>query len=247
MIAERTLVGLRDTPLGSYLGAVGLLSVLGRQADPDATLRWAGDTPVLGTSIDDVPTWLAAEYRPSVVLSPWNHGSGYGPKDTNQRAYLDELLAMPTERMRSWREVHSVAAPLAERSRVEAWDKQRLVRELRNRVPEELLGWIDAAVVLTRTDLKFPPLLGSGGNDGRLDFSSNFHQRLLDVLPAAGRTPSIRWASDLLNGAPDRSSRRLSVSSTPSRRGAATAPPRARRSRSRTPGSSSSWWRVPQL
>lgn len=200
MISERALVGLRDIPLGSYLGAVGLLAVLGRQADPAATLRWADDTPVLGTSIADVPTWLAAEYRPSVVLSPWNNGSGYGPKDINQLAFLDELLALPAERIGPWREVHTVAAPLAERSRAEGWDKQRLVRELRNRVPEGLLGWIDASVVLTRTDLKFPPLLGSGGNDGRLDFSSNFHQRLLDVLPERRRTVSTRWAVRLLNG-----------------------------------------------
>ena len=44
------------------------------------------------------------------------------------------------------------------------------------------MRWIDAAVVLAGEDTVFPPLLGTGGNDGRLDFSTNFHQRLLEVI-----------------------------------------------------------------
>ena len=60
-----------------------------------------------------------------------------------------------------------------------------MVQEFRNRCPDALLPWIDAAVVLTGEDTFFPPLLGTGGNDGRLDFSTNFHQRLLDVLGAS--------------------------------------------------------------
>ncbi len=57
-----------------------------------------------------------------------------------------------------------------------------MVLEFRNRCPDELLPWIDAAVVLAGDGPVFPPLLGTGGNDGRLDFSTNFHQSLLDVI-----------------------------------------------------------------
>jgi CRISPR-associated protein Csx17 len=72
-----------------------------------------------------------------------------------------------------------------------------LVLELRNRCPEELLPWIDAAVVLAGDDPVFPPLLGTGGNDGCLDFSTNFHQSLLDVI---GTPRSAALARDLVNG-----------------------------------------------
>jgi hypothetical protein len=60
-------------------------------------------------------------------------------------------------------------------------DKFGLIRDLRSRCPEEMLPWLDAAVLLTPDKLDFPYLFGSGGNDGRLDFSVNFAARALDV------------------------------------------------------------------
>jgi CRISPR-associated protein Csx17 len=197
---EHVLTGLRDTPLGSYLGAIGLAKVVAAEADPGATLRWVGNVPHLRTTVADLAEWLQSAYRPTVVLSPWNGGSGYGLKDKHQREALEELLALDETRVGAWRVAHAVVDPLAARARAEGWDKERLVRELRNRVPEQLLGWLDSAVILTRDDLAFPPLLGTGGNDGRLDFSSNFHQRLLDVLPERHHAESVRWAGALLDG-----------------------------------------------
>ncbi|MHB8879535.1 MAG: type I-G CRISPR-associated protein Cas8g1/Csx17, partial [Myxococcaceae bacterium] len=47
----------------------------------------------------------------------------------------------------------------------------------------------------------FPPLLGTGGNDGRLEFSRNFHQRVLDVLgltTSRGHDPAA-WLDDALH------------------------------------------------
>ena len=53
----------------------------------------------------------------------------------------------------------------------------------------------------------FPPLLGTGGNDGRLDFSTNFHEQLLAVLgrpqarvPILWRRPVICWPAPRPNG-----------------------------------------------
>ena len=43
--------------------------------------------------------------------------------------------------------------------------------------------WMDAAMVLGPDGQpRFPALLGTGGNDGRLDFTSNFYQRVNDVF-----------------------------------------------------------------
>ena len=56
--------------------------------------------------------------------------------------------------------------------------------------------------MLAGEDTVFPPLLGTGGNDGRLDFSTNFHQRILDVLGTSDqeRQRSLALARDLLAG-----------------------------------------------
>ena len=41
------------------------------------------------------------------------------------------------------------------------------------------LHWLDATVALSGERLSFPQLLGTGGNDGRLDFTNNFMRRLV--------------------------------------------------------------------
>ncbi len=46
--------------------------------------------------------------------------------------------------------------------------------------------WLDAAVVLEDDGTqRFPALLGTGGSDGRLDFTNNFMQRLAEVFDVA--------------------------------------------------------------
>ena len=43
--------------------------------------------------------------------------------------------------------------------------------------------WLDVAVVLTdKREPKFPALLGTGGNDGALDFTNNFMQRIMELF-----------------------------------------------------------------
>ena len=52
------------------------------------------------------------------------------------------------------------------------------------------MPWLDVCFVLGEDGPSFFPLLGTGGNDGRLDFTNNFMQRLADVIPfAAGAGP----------------------------------------------------------
>jgi len=70
--------------------------------------------------------------------------------------------------------------------------KDDLLVELRNRWPDAAIQWLDCVVVLagdfhrarSRTGLfpNYTTLLGSGANDGNADFSSNFMQRLQEVL-----------------------------------------------------------------
>jgi CRISPR-associated protein Csx17 len=202
--------GLRPQPLARYLAGLGLIRVLGEQADPAATAAWTPDGLVIGTVVPDLAAWLAEQYTPTPVLSPWNNGSGFGRKDREPLRALEAVLAHPSPRLAPLRDAIPVARQVAAKARERGWitdgaaggDKRRVVQELRNRCPDALLPWIDAAVVLAGEDPVFPPLLGSGGNDGRLDFSTNFHQRLLDVIATSGsgRARSLALARDLISG-----------------------------------------------
>jgi CRISPR-associated protein Csx17 len=208
---RHALAGLQCEPLASYLAGLGLIRLLGEQADPGLTASWEPGGLVIETAITDIPNWLAEEYVPTPVLSPWNGGSGFGAKDVEPRRRLAALLADASPRLAGFRAAADAAEAAVRRARASGWvsqdgkiaDKQRLVQEFRNRCPDSLLPWIDACVVLTSADkAQFPPLLGTGGNDGRLDFSTNFHEQLLAVLDSTGkgRARSAACARDLLAG-----------------------------------------------
>ena len=68
--------------------------------------------------------------------------------------------------------------------------------------------WLDAAVVLTDDRVpKFPALLGTGGNDGRLDFTNNFMQRIGEVFDlhsedGGPRDKAPAWVAGALWGVP---------------------------------------------
>lgn len=194
--------GLGTRPLASYLGALGLARVVGEQVDPGVRFGWSDGTFTLRTTESDLIGFLVDRYRPTPVVSPWNGGSGFGAKDKSQLEYVERIAATTSARLADYRATIAAARQVLGSPGARYWDKDRLVQELRNWVPDAALPWLDASVVLTANGAEFPPLLGTGGNDGRLDYSSNFHQRLADVLPELGapEQPSHRWAQDLLHG-----------------------------------------------
>lgn len=184
---EIALPGCNPTPLASYLKALGVLRLVAEQGgDPDVRGRWRDDVFVLLTTLsaDDLMRFFLDRYSPTPLVAPWNGGSGFYPKDNVEA--INALAASTAGRFRAYRTAVALA-----RSVVDAFGltespknevKQSFLQRLRNGASERLLGWMDAAVILAETDPRYPPLLGTGGNDGRLDFTNNFMQRLTDLF-----------------------------------------------------------------
>ena len=66
--------------------------------------------------------------------------------------------------------------------RQEAELKSSLLRALRNELDDAILPWIDACFALAGDDRTPSPLLGSGGNEGSMDFSINHVGYLLELI-----------------------------------------------------------------
>src|SRR6266446_1444422 len=61
--------------------------------------------------------------------------------------------------------------------------KDELVRYCRNRLHDRAVDWIDAAVVLLENnEFVCPPLLGTAGNEGNLDYTNTFMLHLTTLL-----------------------------------------------------------------
>lgn len=82
---------------------------------------------------------------------------------------------------------------LAEATREFTRLKADLIPDLRLKWRGPHREWMDIALVLGEDGAtRFPALLGTGGNDGRLDFTNNFFQRLADVFDIGHQHGSAR-------------------------------------------------------
>ncbi len=202
------LRGCAPEPLMAYLKALGIFRMVAEQKDPDARAWWHIDTFTLDSALDRdaLVEFFLEEYRPTPIVSPWNGGSGFYPRD-NQDAitvlsssyddrlqpYRKTVMASKTVKampplITQFEEAEKIGASDAKKTaRAEATKarnqtKGEILAQCRAYLPDDALGWLDVAYVLTTDGVKYPPLLGSGGNDGRLDFSNNFMQNVVSAL-----------------------------------------------------------------
>ena len=73
--------------------------------------------------------------------------------------------------------------------------KENILSQIRKDFPEACLGWFDACLQIGDKGFFSSPILGSGGVDGRLEFSANFHNNILLAIENQG---SEGWIDDCL-------------------------------------------------
>lgn len=230
---EIILAGCTPTPLANYLKALGVLRLLSARY-PKTKAAWSNETLVLHTPLDrpGLEQFFLHDYQPTPIMAPWNGGSGFyfqerkskekdpetGKKKklgirnqpTAATKTVDSVIASTGTRLNDYRVALTLSRILVKQLGLEeAPDngppKDGLIRSLRGNLPENCLDWLDAALVVTTEQTQFPPLLGTGGNDGNLDFTSNFMQRLIDVIGTEdGSLPSQSsdWLHTSLFGMP---------------------------------------------
>lgn len=221
------LTGCTPTPLAGYLKALGVLRLLSEQQPAATAPRggWQGETFVLHGTQDReaIVEFFLHRYRPTPILAPWNGGSGFYLREgkteaidaaTGKRAKtglrtestaasktLDDMAASTAPRFALIRDCIEVSRQLLHSLRMESAPKEEaksgLLLRLRGALPAAALESLDAAYVLLHDSAKPPPLLGTGLNDGNLDFSSNFLQSLATLFDLGTGNP-IRVSRDLL-------------------------------------------------
>lgn len=194
MAPELRLSGCRSRPLIGYLKSLGVLRTVSRQRDPRVRGRWRSGVFELRCDLSEkqLAAFFANDYQPTPILSPWNGRSGFYPKGNTAAAkWLSAVESSNHARLEPYRELiaatRSILADLGITEKPENEAKTQLLLTLRKRWPDTALEWLDAAVVQAGGAPRFPKLLGSGGNDGSYDFSSNFLEAVagLDSEPPA--------------------------------------------------------------
>ena len=192
---EVELTGCRPEPLASYLKALAVLRLVAEQKDNRARGFWRGEHFTLQSSLnrDALLRFFIQAWRPTPVVAPWNGGSGFWPSTSDEALRIIETST--DARLAGYREAILLARrALSVLDLAEAPEKGEpkttLLTYLRANSSDEALAWLDAAAVLTDGEPIYPALLGTGGNDGRQDFSNNFMQRVLAVMTEPGALAS---------------------------------------------------------
>ena len=161
---------------------------------------------------EELRTFFLDRYQPTPLLAPWNGGSGFyfqegklkekdpvtgkklktGVRDQETEATrtVTAIAQSSSSRLADYRDAITTArSVIAEFKIVEAPEnaspnnqKDRFIQAFRNLASDHCLSAMDSAVVIAGGEASFPPLLGTGGNDGNLDFTNNFMQRLLEMI-----------------------------------------------------------------
>lgn len=202
---EIQLRGCRFEPLINYLKALGVLRTVSMQKDASARGFWRGSHFVLLSELgeDELIDFFLDEYRPSPVFSPWNFESGFYPMSTKKEAIktieglrknTEDRLSILTNTIRLVDEAIEkvIGKKLEEIDNKTIKDyKHRLMAYCRNTLPDEYVEWLDTVYALILNDkfdynLSFAIVMGTGGNDSRLEFSVNYLKSICHVFDMLG-------------------------------------------------------------
>ena len=192
MIHIHDLEGCAPAPLAHYLKALGILRLVAEQADAGARGWWEGDRFRLATSLSSeaLIAYFRDAYVPTPLVAPWNGGTGFYPGDKKAQRAITGIRKHPSPRFDPYRmalsDAQSVVGHRTEAP--EKKDKERLLASCLRTWRGPHRQAMGAAVVLSANGSPgYPALFGTGFNDGRLDFTSNFMERLLVLLADPSR------------------------------------------------------------
>jgi CRISPR-associated protein Csx17 len=119
--------------------------------------------------------------------------TGRRTQPTAATKVIESITTSTEPRLAVYREAISCAKGILTRRGYEeapeaGYHKDSLIAELRANWPDTLVDWVDCVALLVSDhdsplgcSASYPPLLGTGANDGNTDFTSNFMQRVSEV------------------------------------------------------------------
>lgn len=185
------LTGCAPIPLAHYLKALGVLRLVSEGVDRQSQGWWSGDVFHLRTCLSEpqLCRFFLEDYQPTPLVGPWGARSGFflGASEKSAREALSEITDSELPRLKPFgvaiNVVRQVLARLNLADKADTpEDKRRLMMQCRAALPDELLPWLDATYMLMDTETKYPPLLGTGGNEGSGSYMSGFAQQVVSVI-----------------------------------------------------------------
>lgn len=207
MIHEHSLPGCTPTPLATYLKSLAVLRLVAEAGadgggDSEAAGFWRDDVFVLRTRLteEELRAFFLDRYRPTPLVAPWGARSGFfaGSSEKTSREALSAISNSDGERLEPYRStINAVRDLLSSHGFDEKASDEKKIELLnlcRAELPDHILPWLDACYVLTSEGRKFPPLLGTGGNEGSGSYVSGFARQVVACIVRRGHDHALESA-----------------------------------------------------
>ena len=202
---EIELLGCAPEPLMAYLKALGIFRLVSEQKDSSARAWWKNDSFFLrsGLDRDGLVQFLLNEYRPTPIVSPWNGAGGFFPTSSKKsKEAVDAIMANKGSRLEAYRQtiesIQRMFRHAGVKEKPSKAEKALILARCRSQLSDLAVSWLDAVYALSSGDPKYMPLLGTGANDGNMDFTCNFMTNLVPALTGVdvGKSPPKRVCPD---------------------------------------------------
>ncbi len=201
------LDGCTPETLLDYLKSLGLFKVVSEQLDSDARSYWENDIFHIMTkeNKESMIEFFMYEYEPLPVVVPWSGSDFFGVDETKEvkpqkkpptdteliKAYLSNGSDRLERYNTSVRKVLEIIDEMdITKKDINASSKEgkatkvEFINRLRSSLPGSMVDFLDVATKTGTEEIFMNTLLGSGGgNDGRLNFGSNYMQCVWLCLP----------------------------------------------------------------
>lgn len=195
-----------------YLKSLGIFKILSEQKYSDICSAWENSDFFLHIESqqdesdlkNEIVEFFCNKYSPTPMIVPWNKSGGFFADGKNKTPYkeLKKMEDSKDPRLERYRntinETKNILKMLKHSGKRIANDdgeiipeenkqtkktiKYTILKECRNHLPDDVIVYLDALYMLTSIEPIYNKLLGSGGNDGRLEFIINFMQNLNNVF-----------------------------------------------------------------
>ena len=181
-IHKHILKGCAPVPLAHYLKALGILRLIGEQADSQARGWWEGERFCLLTrlSSEELRDFFLYRYEPTPIFNPWGGRSGYypGSPEKTARNALALIEKSTCARLSRFRQaitlIKAVIHEQGGRKPAKGPPQDDLVAQIRSRLRGPGSAWLDTVIVTLSDSIKGPAILGTGGNEGSGSYTAAF-------------------------------------------------------------------------
>lgn len=206
------LNGCSPAPLANYLKALGILRLVGEQADTQARGWWDGERFCLMTKLSkgELEAFFLERYEPTPIFNPWGGRSGYyaGSPEKTARNALAVIEESTSDRLSNFRAAICLIRTAIQEGGGDKPDSEASKTTMISRIRLRLRGagsdWLDTVLADLGSSYRGPAILGTGGNEGSGSYTAAFLAAVVECV--VRKTWNSAIASSLWSDGSDRDS-----------------------------------------